>query len=425
MFPYLNPNAKVVFATSNADFHTFYGYYTQTPFSPCGHYHLAHRTTARTALLSQDTPLDIGTFDLKTGTFESFGQTRSANWQQGSFLQWLPGSGRTVVWNDVKEGARCARVLDLETGKERILPAPIYAINANGDHALIVDYDHITAMRPSYGFPGEGPNLDGIAIAEMAIADGCITPLLSFDNLRTKCPTASEQMTDWVDHPLYSPDGKAFIFNHRVLRPGETGFDTFLFHMKPESRELHLYPGAGFYSHTAWISNKTFVVFGRPPNKDATPTAPRGGLARSAARLAVKMIPRLEPLVRRLRDSVFKNAYLSFTIGSNDCHVLSTALPTEDGHPNRHPYQQDILLTDTYPDTQGKRHLYIVNTNMKTCCHVCSVHSPEGETPSSADRCDMHPRWSPDGKSVSIDLIHADRRQIAVLDVTGLPPFQV
>jgi len=35
-------------------------------------------------------------------------------------------------------------------------------------------------------------------------------------------------------------------------------------------------------------------------------------------------------------------------------------------------------------------------------------------------RCDLHPRWSPDGRTVTVDAVFKGDRQIYVLDVSGI-----
>lgn len=56
--------------------------------------------------------------------FIELGTTSAFNWQQGSMLQWRPGSPTEVLWNDREEGAFVTRVLDVETRELRTLDQP-------------------------------------------------------------------------------------------------------------------------------------------------------------------------------------------------------------------------------------------------------------------------------------------------------------
>jgi hypothetical protein len=82
------------------------------------------------------------------------GSTRAWNWQQGCMLQWLPGSKTDVIWND-REGDRfISRVKNVKTGKERVLPAPVYTLSPDGKSAIYPDFRRLNDCRPGYGYAG-------------------------------------------------------------------------------------------------------------------------------------------------------------------------------------------------------------------------------------------------------------------------------
>ncbi|MCK5525736.1 MAG: hypothetical protein KAJ05_01210, partial [Candidatus Latescibacteria bacterium] len=76
------------------------------------------------------------------------------------------------------------------------------------------------------------------------------------------------------------------------------------------------------------------------------------------------------------------------------------------------------ILTDTYPDGDRMRTLLLYCPEENRRVDLGRFHSSElfeGEI-----RCDLHPRWSRDGRQVCFDSIHEETRQIYVMDVAEI-----
>jgi len=97
--------------------------------------------------------------------------------------------------------------------------------------------------------------------------------------------------------------------------------------------------------------------------------------------------------------------------------IIGEGVLTQNGHCSYSPDRRWIL-TDTYPDYRGFRHLLLYNTKKNILVEIGKFFSPpelEGEI-----RCDLHPRWSKDGKKVCIDSAHEGSRQMYIIDVTDI-----
>ena len=88
---------------------------------------------------------------------------------------------------------------------------------------------------------------------------------------------------------------------------------------------------------------------------------------------------------------------------------------TVDGHVNCLP-AATWLVNDTYPDKDRIRSLYLYHLPTDKRVDLTGLHAPaeyDGEW-----RCDLHPRFSPDGTRVTIDSAHGGNgRQICELDI--------
>jgi len=77
------------------------------------------------------------------------------------------------------------------------------------------------------------------------------------------------------------------------------------------------------------------------------------------------------------------------------------------------------ILCDTYPDKDRNQNPYLLHLITKKVVPLGHFRSPpeyKGEW-----RCDLHPRFSPDGTKVTIDSPHGGNgRQLYMLDIRGL-----
>ena len=88
----------------------------------------------------------------------------------------------------------------------------------------------------------------------------------------------------------------------------------------------------------------------------------------------------------------------------------------EDGHASFSPDGKWIVC-DTYPMGHERLSgLLLYNPSSDRKVLLGRFHS---EPLFTGDiRCDLHPRWSPDGKTITFDAVHEGRRQIYAVDVS-------
>ena len=106
--------------------------------------------------------------------------------------------------------------------------------------------------------------------------------------------------------------------------------------------------------------------------------------------------------------------YALLTDRTQDVDIVGEGVLTCDGHCSWSPDRRWVL-TDTYPDAENIRTLILYHPETATRVDIGRFYSPPDLK--GPIRCDLHPRWSRDGKQVCIDSAHEDTRQMYVLDV--------
>ena len=84
--------------------------------------------------------------------------------------QWLPGSNDSVIYNKMRNKKLVSCIVNIVTKKERLLPMPVQAVDANGKEALVINYRRLYKLRRDYGYrqhavnfsSGQADDNDGI-----------------------------------------------------------------------------------------------------------------------------------------------------------------------------------------------------------------------------------------------------------------------
>jgi hypothetical protein len=376
------PSARAV--THGPKFHWF-GYYDKLEFDNSGRYMLGMEVDFEGRSPKPDDTIKVGMVDLKDGNrWIELGESRAWCWQQGCMLQWIPGSGSEVIWNDRESGQFICRILDVKTGKKRTLPMPVYALCSDGHTAITTDFRRINEMRPGYGYAGiPDPNRNVLApedtgIWRVDLDTGADKLLLTVAEIAS-IPYANGDLSEakhYFNHLLINPGGSRFVFLHR-WRFGDGPFRTRMMTANPDGFDIRIVDDSGGTSHFIWRDSSRILMF--------TDIAPGG-----------------------------RGFYL-FDERTGKSEIL-----INDGNNGHCTYLpgNEWILNDTYPLGEKRmQHLYLYHAAAGRKVSLGSYHAAavyDGEW-----RCDLHPRFSPDKRMVAIDSSHdGNGRQIYLVDIS-------
>jgi hypothetical protein len=252
------------------------------------------------------------------------------------------------------------------------------------------DFKRLNDTRPGYGYAGlpdpyaEQAVPKEIGIWRMNLKSGkteLIIPLAEAFGV----PNPNEDMAGakhWFNHLLFNTDGTRFIFLHRWRGPKQTatGFATRMFTASIDGKDLYVLDPYGKTSHFIWRDPSHVLAWAWHPSR--------------------------------------KEKFYLYTDRTEQVEAVGPDVMTVNGHCTYLPGNKWIL-NDTYPDRQRVQHCYLFDT-LSGARHklgdFLSTREYSGEW-----RCDTHPRFSPDGRLVTIDSPHGGGgRQIYAIDLGGL-----
>jgi hypothetical protein len=379
--------------------------------------------------------------DLEEGDrWIELGESRAWNWQQGCMLQWLPGSRREVIWNDRQGDRFVCHILDIRTGQQRTLPAPIYCVSPDGRWAVAPDFRRLNDCRPGYGYAGlPDPNREVLApedagIWRIDLHSAEQTLIFSFaDAARLASPPLEgvPQPDDWAgakhwfNHLLFSPDGSRFIFLHRWRGEKEgQSFSTRLFTAGLDGKDLYILDPYGQTSHFIWRDPEHVLAWAWHPShgekfylyRDRTDRVTVVAPEVMTVNGHCSYLPGGEWILNDTYPDAERRSHRAGARsagpgpGPQEPPLLRGGFPAKS---HRVPPQEPPLLRGGFP---ARQHLYLYHVPGGQRYPLGEFYAPpeyRGEW-----RCDLHPRCSPDGRRVVIDSAHeGNGRQMYLMDV--------
>ncbi len=359
--------------------HHFFGYYGINPWDKSGQYHLALETDFHTHRPVVLDVANVGLVDRETHNFITYGNTSAFNLQQGSMMHWI---GEEFTFNDWEDGCLVSRVLNPKTKVIRTIPGAIAAVSPTTSIAIGLNYQRMAHCRSVVGYASEiepteiktQPEDDGLYLLDLQ--DGTSKLVLSIaDVIATSKDERFVGGRAWFNHVLFNTDGTRVLFFCRVRH--ERGFYSSLWTVNPDGTDLEMQIPFGYrVSHFDWKTPTKILVSS---------------------------------------DIVDEMGFVEFSDGMQNFKPLGRGVLPNDGHASFSPDRQ-WLLCDTYPRGTARLAelmLYDIAENRK----IVLGEFHHDEQFSGDIRCDLHPRWSSDGKTITFDSVHEGSRQIYCIDL--------
>jgi hypothetical protein len=369
--------------------HHFYGYYGINPWDGTVRYHLALETDFHEHRPATGDTATVGLVDRHTGEFTPYATTSAFNLQQGSMMHWIEaGLGEEFTYNDWEGDHLVSRAVSPETGEVRTIRGAIAAVSPTAPVAIGLNFARMAHCRPVVGYANDldpaslshAPGDDGLWLLDLRSGESRL--ILSLAGV-IEASGASDMrgMLVWFNHVLFNTDGSRILFFCRT-RPSEGHFYSSLWTVNPDGSGLQCQiPFKTRISHFAWYDERRVLIS---------------------------------------TDVLGEMGFVQFTDGQQDYQPVGVGILPRDGHacysPDRH-----WILTDTSAcrqDDMLARELFLYHPQAHAKVSLGLFHADPRFT--GDIRCDLHPRWSPDGRLVTFDSVHEGTRQIYLVDVSEI-----
>lgn len=376
--------------------HYFFGYYDRNPWDPQGEHHLVLRVDQADRLPEPGETADIGIVDRRRN-LRLVTRTRAWNHQQGAMELFLPRRPGCFIYNDLDAdtGRLIARIFDLKTNREiGHFDVPIYAITPDGHYGISLDFGRIPRRGYSYADAPLPPDLqpadpDRSGLTLVDLTTGQTKLIVSYRTMLARHPfgygLAGQRI--WLNHAIFNCNGSRVLWLLRHCdEDNRSGcfWRTYMYTSDLSGSDV-----ACILPEPYWTGQISHQIWGRTPREILVDA---NWLGKGHA--AVVFDESCRPFVARsLSAGTGRMAHLVFS---------------PDG---------SRILADSYPDADGMQTLSLLDAASGAVETLGRFrHRQLPGTPVDV-RCDLHPRWSRDGKTVTVDSIHDGKRALYLLEL--------
>lgn len=379
---------EVVRPITKGPMHHFFGYYEKSPWDKSGKYILSHEVNFNNRAPTERDSLKIGIIETTENyQFTPLAMTKAWNWQQGSMLQWYPSDGETLIMHNDRIKNQFVGVIRNLCGKELfVFDRPFYAVTPDGKYGLSLNFSRLHKYRPGYGYAGIAdpwgsencPKDDGVFL--MDLESGCSQLILPLEKMVKRYQEKNFQaLPHWINHIQINPSGNRFAF-FLLWDKGSNQWGVKLFTSTMDGSDVNCILNCETISHYDWRDDENILIWAK--------------------------------------ESGSKGNFILCNIFNKSVGVVGKDVLTQDGHCS-FSCDRKWVLNDTYPDLYDMRTLMVFRVDDAKRIDITRLYSPKekwwGET-----RCDLHPRWSRDDKSICIDSVHTGERQMYIVNIEKL-----
>ena len=357
----------------------FYGYYDHSPLSNNMKYFICHN------ILENSITLDLYSFsNSKLEHLKTIAKSNNYNLQQGIRPIWI--SDNKFIFNDVNiNNNLISRIFNIEEDSFNDIDMPIQEICSRNNILLSIDYTKLDIINKDYGYRLDNnysqKKINGIIgynyVLQKILFEISLDHIHSISQNKNLSTSKCE-----INHISHSPYEEAFVFIYRNRT--HKGYSE-LYEYNYRTNNLRVLYSGNLISHYCWIDKKILFAYLEKNN--------RSGFYEI-----------------NYKDSIYINQNLLNQKEDN----------TSDGHPSVSVDNKWIVF-DTYPNKARQSHLYIIRNDINKKSKrilIGKFYSPLNFN--GYNRCDLHPRWSSDGKYISIDSAHEGRRKTYLIDVSEI-----